>query len=153
MIYPELTWGDLINFSKNKMSGDWFSRAWDNIQGAFSDAGDQIGDWLGDAGDKVGDWLGDGVRLITDEKVVDGLTDYYSAYKSGGQSTALDKFLGQMFTEQQKANMLASMGAKSLDAKTLGLLAGGGFAVFLLLKTIGPAPKKPTTETVKNANP
>lgn len=142
--FPNITFGDLLD-KKNKMGG---------LLKAIGNFGNWCADKAGAVGDKLGDWGGDAIRLLTDREVRDGLKDYGAAYATGGQSVALEKFLGGQGGEGEGSavngvmNFLSNLGKGSKqevrqasfsggidfsDPKIMALGAGGLILLVLLL--------------------
>lgn len=128
-MYPGITWGDIRRarkgIGKQKLGRRWF----------------EFGKLLSDIGDKTGEWSGDVIRLLTDREVREGITQYASGFATGGVSTGIQGFLGQLgsgFPDLMKSNLLRSLGQTAKGELIPGipnyyLAIGGGGLLFMLL--------------------
>lgn len=88
---PGITWGQLAaGVDRGAMNG-WLtdigksvSRTVSKGGSAVMDVGRGAGDLVKNAFDATGSKMGDAVRLLTDEKVIDGATKGYTAYTDSG---------------------------------------------------------------------
>lgn len=136
-MHPGITWGDFL--SRNSLGRKWYER-W------IGDPAKSLVSWTGDTisnvGDKLGDWGGSTVRLITDERVSSGLSNYGAAYLTGGGSEAAKSLFGGKADLGSVLEFLGGLGKKSkqsveaagLDMNTLIIFGGGLLLVVLLLR-------------------
>jgi len=114
-------------FSLNPMD------AFRSIKKVVGDIKDGAGDILKDTFDAVADKGGDAVRLATDEKVVNGATQLYSNYLTGGLNPdELMNFVTNLGA-QTKAKAAAASGA--LPGGILPWALGAGGLVLVLVMT------------------
>jgi len=148
MLYPGITFGELANVSSEKLGKNIFEKAWDAGGDLFKGGGKL----LSDTASKVGDLSGSAFRLLTDKDVREGIMSYAAGYATGGQSMALEGFLGGEGGAPEVKdimNFLGSLGKGSknevqqagfdmdfskMDPKWMALGAGGLILLVLLLK-------------------
>lgn len=90
-IVPGLTFGQMAAMvDRPETMGD----LWSFTKRAVSTVSDGIGDVLKSTASYVGDSVGSAVRLVTDEKVIDGASRLGQAYATGGGSEGVRTMLG-----------------------------------------------------------
>jgi len=147
-VHPGITWGQLVELGKG--NGNYMGRSfWDKVGGALGDVKDSVSDVVSKTVSTVGEVAGSAVRLVTDEKVIDGASRIGAAYATGGQSEGakgiLDKVgdfvshIGSTVKDTANENAAASAGGASSYLKPVNLaIAGVGVVgVLLLARTMG----------------
>lgn len=141
---PGITFGELaaaIDGTPGRMAG-W----WTDLKHAAGDIKDGVGDVLVDTGKYLAGAAGDSVRLVTDEKVIDGASRLGTAYATSGGSEGVRGVLGS--AAQPVLDFISSLGAsfkgqaaaasaspQSLfSANALPWVMGGGLLLVLLLR-------------------
>lgn len=136
-IYPGITWGEIMKRAAGgPVLGGW-----------LTDLKKAVGGTISDIGDKLGEWGGSAVRLITDEKVADGLTRYGTAYATSGGSEALKSLLGPSLGPKVsdfltalgsgfKGNLASSQLIPGIQNKWLMIGGAGLIGVVLLVKMV-----------------
>lgn len=148
-VYPGVRWRDIPaiaeGYRPESLSG-W----WTDLKKATGDVKDGIGDVLKSAVDVGGDVVGSAVRLVTDEKVIDGASRIGTAYAtnggsegvrqlfggSGGQGSgpvdALLSFISGLGERAKSANIQAA-GVGGMSPAILPWALGGGLLLVLLM--------------------
>lgn len=140
---PGLTFGQLaraVDGGPERLSG-WFT----DLKKAVGSVKDGIGDVLKSTWETVGGSAGDAVRLVTDDKVIDGASRLGTAYATGGGSEgvrsilggdggAVDQLLGFISNLGSSFKSQAAAGAP-MQAGVMGgplvWIIGGGLVLFL----------------------
>jgi hypothetical protein len=150
---PGITFGKLAR-SMDAAGAGLMAGWWTDIKKSAGDIKDGIGDVLKDTWDTIGGGAGDAVRLVTDEKVIDGASRLGTAYATnggsegvrsvldgltgggGGDASAVDKVmafiasLGSSF--KSKADGAGLNQAGMFSGAALPWLVGGGLVLFLV---------------------
>lgn len=144
-VYPGIRWRDLPALAEGRgpeaMAG-W----WTDLKKATSSVKDGIGDVLKSTYTTVGGAVGDAVRLVTDEKVIDGASRLGTAYATGGGSEGLRSIANQGGPLDSLLEFVSGLGerAKVANVQTAGMgpgvnasmlpwLLGGGLLLVLLV--------------------
>lgn len=123
-VHPGITWGQLVELGTG--NGQYMGRSfWDKVGGALGDVKDSVSDVVSKTVSTVGDVAGSAIRLVTDEKVIDGASRLGTAYVSGGQSEAAKGVLGQL------GDFVSHIGATVKDTASGGAAATGPAASYL----------------------
>lgn len=137
---PGLTFGDLARMNDGRMSGS----LWDGLKSV----GSAIGDTVSNIVDKAGSVMGSAVRLVTDEKVIDGASRLGQAYATSGGSEGVRSMFGGGAEGNQVVDFVSQIGeffkgvtgssgqtqvASAGAANVTPWLLGGGLALVLVL--------------------
>ena len=140
-VYPGIRFRDLPGLVERPESmAGW----WTDLKKATSSVKDGIGDVLKSTYTTVAGGVGDAVRLVTDEKVIDGASRLGTAYATGGGSEGLRaissqggpldsliSFVSNLGQQAKTANVqTASVGG--VNASILPWAIGGGLLLVLL---------------------
>ncbi len=146
-LYPGITWGELhaMGMGRETMGRSF----WDKVGGALGDVKDTVSDVVSKTVKVAGDSAGAAVRLVTDEKVIDGASRIGAAYASGGQSEAA-KSVGEKLldlvshigstvkeTSDSAAASAPGIGGLRLPGGVLPWALGGTMAFYVLARTLG----------------
>lgn len=147
-VHPGITWGQLVELGKN--GGRFMGRSfWDKVGGALGDVKDSVSDVVSKTVGTVGEVAGSAIRLVTDEKVIDGASRLGTAYATGGQSEAAKGILGQIgdfvshigSTVKDTANAnaagAASPAASYLKPVNIAIAGVAVVGVVLVVRSIG----------------
>lgn len=143
-VYPGIRWKDLPGLAAGIRPGTL--SGWNPFKAIYKGVGnikDGIGDVLRDTGNYVGGAFGDTVRLVTDEKVIDGASRLGTAYATGGGSEGIRNIFGGkdgmansildfISGLGEKAKGVNTAGAGGMDASILPWAIGGGVVLALL---------------------
>lgn len=149
-LYPGIKFGQLPLLAGGQVETMGFSlsslnpvRAFNAVKDIVGDVKDGVGDVIKDTFHTLGDVGGSTVRLVTDEKVVDGATKAYTSYSTGGLLSSdgnggalgdLVNFISTLGSnvKQSAASAVASPGG--LPGGILPWAVGLGAFVFLLAR-------------------
>ncbi len=119
-IYPGITWGELHAMG---MGQEVMGRSfWDRVGGVLSDVKSTVSDVVSKTTSTIGDAAGSALRLVTDEKVIDGASRIGEAYATGGQSEAMKSYGAQLL------DFVSHLGSSAKDTATAGSSGSGGNA-------------------------
>ena len=105
-IHPGITWGELAVLTmRPELMRGW----WTSLKRSVGDIKDGIGDVLKDTGSFIGSSVGSAVRLVTDEKVMTGVSRGAAAYASGGSTEAAADIFGKG-NASEGLDVLATLG-------------------------------------------
>ena len=142
---PGITFGELV---RSMEVSEYMAGWWTDLKKATSSVKDGIGDVLKSTMETVGSAAGSSVRLVTDEKVIDGASRLGTAWATGGGSEGVRSVLGGGNMADQLIGFISSLGdsfkAKSapieqasmgggMNAAMLPWLIGGGALLVLLV--------------------
>lgn len=137
---PGITFGDLVRMNQDGRMGDLWTFT--------KRVGSAIGDTVSNVVDKVGSVAGSAVRLITDEKVIDGASRIGQAYATSGGSEGVRSMFGGGAEGNQVVDFISQIGeffkgvsgpggqtqvASAGTANVTPWLLGGGLALVLVL--------------------
>ncbi len=108
---PGLTFGQMAAMvDRPQGMAGW----WSDLKSAAGDVKDGLGDVLKDTAGFIGETVGSSVRLVTDEKVVDGASRIGAAYATSGGSEGVRAMLGGSSTGNETVdgllNFISSLG-------------------------------------------
>ena len=119
-LYPGLTWGELhaMGLGQEVMGRSF----WDKVGGALSDVKSTVSDVVSKTVSTAGDVAGSAIRLVTDEKVIDGASRIGAAYATGGQSEAAGGVLGKIgdFVSNLGSQVKETASASAAGAPSVG---------------------------------
>lgn len=145
--YPGIRFGDIPSLMAPERMSGW----WTDLKHAAGDIKDGVGDVLKDTFSNSANAAGDAVRLVTDEKVIDGVSRIGTAYATDGGSEgvrsllggggsgspvdALMDFISNLGSSAKSANVqAASVGNMNVPGGLLPWLLGGGAVLVLLMR-------------------
>lgn len=118
---PGITFGQLANAVDlarlEQMSGltSFFKSVGNSVVSTVGNLKDGLGDVLKDTGTYIGDKAGDAVRLVTDQKVIDGAASIGAAYATSGGSAGVKALLDGKGGDTKSSNgvidFISSLGA------------------------------------------
>jgi len=125
-VYPGITFGKLASIAdgQSEVMAGWLT----DIGKVVGNVKDGIGDVLKDTASAIGGGVGGAVRLVTDEKVIDGASRLGTAYATSGGSEGAKGFLDTLGSGGQSViDFISSLGAtaKNTEAAADGGLPGG----------------------------
>lgn len=127
-MYPGARFKDLAAIAARGpvAMGGWLTDSFRAVSRVTGDIKDGLGDVLKDTISTVGDVGGSSVRLVTDEKVLDGASKIAAAYESGGASTAITSLFGS--GAQPLQDFISTLGQNFKDLVAQQAPAAGGGA-------------------------
>lgn len=131
---PGITFGELAAAIDGEDSGR-MAGFWSSIKKAATSVKNGIGGVLRDTGNYIGDKAGSAVRLVTDEKVIDGAGRIGSAYATGGGSEGVRGLLeslgggkGEGSNTEKILGFISSLGS-AFKGQAEGDVQTAGFAI------------------------
>lgn len=138
---PGVTFGEL---GRALDDPETMAGLWSKLKKAASSVKNGVGDVLKSTADYVGGVAGSAVRLVTDEKVIDGASRLGTAYATGGGSEAVKGVLGGGSAADQVIDFISNLGntfktqtapmtqSGMFNAGSLPWIIGGGALLVLL---------------------
>jgi hypothetical protein len=111
--YPGITWGQLLALSGHGQMSGWFT----DFKRGVGSLRDGIGDILRDTVSMVGGVAGSGIRLVTDQEVLSGLSQAAAAYATGGASAAAGSLGGGTDSAGVGGSIVDFLSALGLSSK------------------------------------
>jgi hypothetical protein len=129
-VYPGIRWKELPGLAVGVRPE---TMGWNPFRSIYKAAGeikDGIGGTLKDAFDYIGGAGGDAVRLVTDEKVIDGATRLGTAYASGGLIGGEGG--GPLDTVMKFISGLGASAKQAFPSNQAGMFGGGNALPWVL---------------------